>query len=79
MIFFQNDIEIPVPKYFIFENAKAMKEREKLMGSILAKKGPVDTTIVSYTVVLSIFQSDHLYCEKHQSVCYLLNGINFWR
>jgi hypothetical protein len=43
---FQNDIEIPVPKYFIFENAKALKEKEKLMGSILARKGPVDTEVV---------------------------------
>lgn len=36
----QNDIEIPVPKYFINERAKVLQDREKLLGQILAKMGP---------------------------------------
>jgi len=31
-----NDIEIPIPKYFIRENSQAIKERDKMMGTILA-------------------------------------------
>ena len=38
----QNDVEIPVPKYFINERAKNLKEREKLLGQVLAKIGPQD-------------------------------------
>ncbi len=38
----QNDIEIPVPKYFINERAKVLQDREKLLGQILAKMGPQD-------------------------------------
>ena len=38
----QNDIEIPVPKYFINERAKVLQEREKVLGQILAKMGPQD-------------------------------------
>ena len=49
LLFLQNDIEIPIPKYFIFENAKALKEREKLMGGILARKAPVDAGVVRIT------------------------------
>ncbi|CAB4019852.1 IQ and AAA domain-containing 1-like [Paramuricea clavata] len=49
-----NDIEIPVPKYFIFENAKALKEKEKLMGSILARKGPVDTEVEKEEIPMSM-------------------------
>ncbi|GFR80966.1 IQ and AAA domain-containing protein 1 [Elysia marginata] len=37
-----NDVEIPVPKYFINERAKNLKEREKLLGQVLAKIGPQD-------------------------------------
>ena len=38
----QQDVEMPIPKYFINERAKALKEREKLLGQILAKLGPQD-------------------------------------
>ena len=34
--FLQNDIEIPIPKYFIHENNQAIKEREKMMGTVIA-------------------------------------------
>ena len=30
---------MPIPKYFTHERAKALKEREKLLGQILAKLG----------------------------------------
>ena len=48
MDFFQNDVEMPIPKYFINERAKALKEREKVLGQILAKLGPQDKDAVSY-------------------------------
>ena len=38
----QADVEVPIPRYFLSENAKAIKEREKLLGTILAKMGPPD-------------------------------------
>ena len=34
-LLFQNDIEIPIPKYFILENAQALKERSKMMESVV--------------------------------------------
>lgn len=43
----QNDVEIPIPKYFVNERAKNLKEREKLLGQILAKIGPQDQERVS--------------------------------
>jgi hypothetical protein len=48
-IFFhcQDDIEIPIPKYFIYENSKELQEREKLLGGILAKMGPQEIHTVS--------------------------------
>ena len=36
ILFLQNDIEIPIPKYFIHENNQAIKEREKMMGTVIA-------------------------------------------
>ena len=44
---FQDDIEIPIPKYFTYENSKVLQEREKMLGGILAKMGPQETTPVS--------------------------------
>jgi hypothetical protein len=38
------DVELPIPRYFLSENAKELKEREKLLGSILAQMGPQDAT-----------------------------------
>ncbi len=48
----QNDVEMPVPKYFITERAKALKEREKLLGQILAKLGPQDRDGVCWQLVI---------------------------
>jgi hypothetical protein len=35
-------VEIPIPHFFVNERAKALKEREKVLGQILAKLGPAD-------------------------------------
>jgi len=35
-----NDVEMPIPKYFVNERAKMLKDREKMLGQILAKLGP---------------------------------------
>jgi hypothetical protein len=37
---------MPIPKYFIHERSKALKEREKLLGQILARMGPQDKDAV---------------------------------
>ena len=47
VIFLQTDVEMPIPKYFINERAKALKEREKMLGTILAKLGPQDKELVT--------------------------------
>lgn len=39
-------MELPIPHYFLSENAKEFKEREKLLGSILARMGPQDAVKV---------------------------------
>ena len=51
---------MPIPKYFINERQKALKEREKNLGQILAKLGPQDkdgvsllmnwATVIAYTL-----------------------------
>lgn len=43
----QQDIEMPIPKYFVMERAKALKERQKVLEQILAKVGPQDSDLVS--------------------------------
>ena len=47
VFFTQTDVEMPIPKYFINERAKALKEREKLLATILAKLGPQDKESVN--------------------------------
>jgi hypothetical protein len=37
-----SDLEVPIPHYFVTENGKVLKEREKMLGSILARIGPPD-------------------------------------
>lgn len=34
------DIEMPIPRYFVLERAKALQEQEKRLGEIIAKLGP---------------------------------------
>lgn len=45
--YFKNDVEIPIPKFFINERYDVLKEREKLLGKILAKIGPQEKEDVS--------------------------------
>eukprot|EP00112_Aurelia_sp_Birch-Aquarium-sp1_P000787 Seg1077.3 transcript_id=Seg1077.3/GoldUCD/mRNA.D3Y31 product="Dynein regulatory complex protein 11" protein_id=Seg1077.3/GoldUCD/D3Y31 len=40
-----NDIEIPIPKYFIHENNQAIKEREKMMGTVIAGMKQQEPTV----------------------------------
>jgi len=42
----QNDVEIPIPKFFINERLESLKEREKLLGQILTKLGPQEKDTV---------------------------------
>jgi len=37
-----NDIEIPIPKYFLHENKQVFKDREKQMSTVLQKSRPYD-------------------------------------
>ncbi|CAF4474587.1 unnamed protein product, partial [Rotaria magnacalcarata] len=32
-----NDLEIPIPNYFVLERAQAIEKRERLLGQILAR------------------------------------------
>ena len=41
----QADLEMPIPKYFTSENSKLLKERDKMLGSILAKMQPQDAEV----------------------------------
>ncbi|CAH1783239.1 unnamed protein product [Owenia fusiformis] len=49
-----SDIEIPIPQFFINERAKALKEREKLLGQILAKMGPQDKDTGKEEIKMSV-------------------------
>ncbi|TSK62541.1 IQ and AAA domain-containing protein 1 [Bagarius yarrelli] len=47
------DLEVPIPRYFVRERIKALKEREKILAYILAKKGdpePEPVAVHSMTV-----------------------------
>ena len=46
LLLLQNDVEMPIPKYFVLEKAKALKEREKLLGQILSRLGAQDRDAV---------------------------------
>lgn len=49
--YFKNDVEIPIPKFFINERYDVLKEREKLLGKILAKIGPQEKEDVSILAI----------------------------
>ena len=42
---------MPIPKYFVLERMKALKEREKLLGQILSRLGAQDRDTVRYVSV----------------------------
>ena len=50
----QDDLELPIPHYFTSENAKVLKERDKLLGTIMARMGPQDTAGVSTVCVVVV-------------------------
>jgi hypothetical protein len=37
---------MPIPKYFVLERAKTLKEREKLLSQILSRLGAQDKDVV---------------------------------
>ncbi|KAJ8301907.1 hypothetical protein KUTeg_020894 [Tegillarca granosa] len=49
-----NDVEIPIPKYFINEKMDVLKEREKLLGQILAKAGPQEKDDMKEDIKMSL-------------------------
>lgn len=40
-----NDIELPVPKYFVLEKAEAILEKEKLLQEVLAHMAPQESKV----------------------------------
>lgn len=42
-IFVQNDIELPIPKYFVLEKAEAIQEKEKLLQDIISHMEPKES------------------------------------
>ena len=77
----QEDIEIPIPKYFTYENSKVLQEREKMLGGILAKMGPQETTPVSSFIFLpfcnSLTKLTLTYAVIYMYVRYLNKGFVF--
>lgn len=43
----QADVEVPVPKYFLLERARALKERQQVLAEILARMEPSQPPRVS--------------------------------
>ena len=48
----QQDVELPIPRYIIGENTKVLKEREKMLGTILARMGPEDGTATEVCITV---------------------------
>lgn len=44
-IVFKNDIELPIPKYFIIEKVEAIGEKEKLLQEILSQMSPKESKV----------------------------------
>ena len=60
IIVIQNDVEMPVPKYFTHNRVKVLKEREKMLGQILAKLGPQEKDGVRNSI-----QKIYIFCHSH--------------
>lgn len=52
----QEDLEIPIPKYFIKENLRVLQEREKYLHEILLNAGLLEQVNVAHTCI------SHLIC-----------------
>lgn len=76
ILLFQNDIEMPIPKYFVLERMKALKEREKLLGQILSRLGAQDRDTVRYLLYhrqrVAVWSSFawFVFCEQDYSKVY---------
>lgn len=57
----QNDVEIPIPNYFLLERTKALTKREKLLGQVLARLGPQELERVSVCVWVCGYACTHIY------------------
>ncbi len=62
LILFQNDLEIPIPNYFVLERAQAIEKRERLLGQILARmtldnEKPDGNGVMSMDDAIRIIQS----------------------
>ncbi|VDI43111.1 dynein regulatory complex protein 11-like [Mytilus galloprovincialis] len=55
-----NDVEIPIPKYFIYERMEALQKREKTLGQILAKMGPQDKDDRKEEIKMSFEEAIHI-------------------
>ena len=58
----QSDVELPIPRYFTRERAQALRERDKMLGSIIAQMGPTDTAEVSLHVHVHVHVHVYHHC-----------------
>lgn len=61
--FHQEDIEIPIPKYFIKENLGILQYREKYLHEILLNAGLLEQVNVPHTYISG------LVCLVHSHTC----------
>ncbi|OON23875.1 hypothetical protein X801_00212 [Opisthorchis viverrini] len=45
-----NDVEIPIPKYFIFDNFRMLKDREHFLDQLLGGGEPTEGEVFNHTV-----------------------------
>ena len=53
---------MPIPRYFIAENAKVLKEREKLMNTVLGQMQPIDEEVRHYSIHIAKAHSTTIDC-----------------
>lgn len=68
-------MEVPIPRYFVRERMKALKEREKMLAHILDKRGNIEQEpvrikhfITPNNITAFIF-FQVIYCPFSKSVC----------
>ena len=45
----QEDLEVPIPQYFVREKIRVLRDREKMLAHVLAKGGDLEHEPVSNT------------------------------
>ncbi|PAA67765.1 hypothetical protein BOX15_Mlig006146g1 [Macrostomum lignano] len=55
-----NDVEMPIPKYFVLEQEKNLRARQQLLGQILAKMGPSEKEEKAAEVKMSLEEAIRL-------------------